>query len=498
MAILQQDKYFSDAYFLMAMIASAHKNMSKAIQLIEQALKLSPENTEYLAQLAKHYALQSEHVKAKKIVLLALSFKPKNALTFDTLGVTLNKIGLHQQAIPCLLQAISLNKNNPQYHFNLAVSQAFTVNFKEAQLSHENVILLAPYFFQSHLALSNLVKATHEKNNLQRLTALYTQIKTPEDKLSIGHALAKEYEALGDYQQAFKYLQLAKKAKTNSFNHSFNEDQAMFKGLNDFFKSSNIPSDNRGYHSREPLFVVGMPRTGTTLVERILSSHSNVTSVGELEYFALLLKKMGQSNTTRTLDKETVQATVDINFLQLGKNYLDKTRNLSGRTDKFIDKMPFNVLYVGFILKALPDAKIVCLDRNPLDSIVSNYRQLFTANSGSYDYSYDLLTTAQFYIEFKKLTLLWQTLFPDNFYLVNYEKLVSNPKIEAKKLVHFCDLDWQEECLHIENNTAPVATANAVQVRKPISDKSVGNWKKYDAYLDEVKALLTENNIAWS
>jgi len=499
LAILQQDKYYSDAYFLMAMIASAHDNLNKAIQLIEQSVKLSPSNTEYLAQLAKHYALAGDHVYAKKYADLAIKYiiKSTNALTLDTLGVAYSKIGLHKQAIPLFEQAVSLISTNYSFHYNLAISQTFVGDFIGAENSHKKVIELEPGFSKSYAGLSSLGNITRENNNIESLAQLYKRLTGADDKLDIGHALAKENEALGNYQQAFQYLKSAKKVKVSAISYSVSEDKKMFSSLVDFFKESkplDLVSESNG---NEALFIVGMPRSGTTLVERILSGHSDVTSVGELGYIGSLVKSLGKSITPRILDKETIKASTNIDFVQLGRIYLEQVKNITGETDKFVDKMPLNVLYVGFILQALPQAKIVCLDRNPLDTIMSNYRQLFTANSGSYNYAYELLTTAQYYIEFHKLTLLWKKLFPNNFYLVNYETLVNGPSVEAKKLVEFCGLDWQETCLDIEKNLAPVATASAVQVRKPISNKSIGNWKKYEAYLDEVKVLLTQNKINW-
>ncbi len=191
----------------------------------------------------------------------------------------------------------------------------------------------------------------------------------------------------------------------------------------------------------------------------------------------------------------TVIRSDGIDFEKLGQSYIESTRALTGNTLKFVDKMPLNVLYVGFILQALPHAKIVCLERNPLDTIVSNFRQLFSANSYNYNYAYDLISTTNFYLEFRNLVELWLTTFPENFYLVNYEKLVNDPITEAKKLIEFCDLPWQDDCLHIDKNSAPVATASAVQVRSPINNKSVGNWRKYEPYLDEVKKILASKNI---
>lgn len=489
MAILQQDKYFADAYFLMAMIASSHERVDKAIQLIEQAHKLAPKNAEYLSQLAKHFAIKSDHIQAVKYADLASKCSSLSALTLDTIGVAYSKIGLHQGAISFFKQAVILKPDCLDFHYNLAISQTFVGDFDDARASHEKVIKLAPNFCKSYAALSSLGGITQDNNNIERLTLLYQRITDADDKLNIGHALAREYEILKEYDKAFKYLDWAKQSKLQVINYNFSEDQQMFNALQQAFTTPSL-SLKAGYKTQEALFVTGMPRSGTTLVERIISQHSDVTSAGELGYFGSLIKTMGKSNSSRLLDQETIDASVGIDYFELGKAYIEKTRCLTGETAKFVDKMPLNILYVGFILQALPQAKIVCLDRNPLDTIVSNYRQLFSANSSSYNYAYALSSTTKFYVEFKKLTQLWEKLFPDNFYLVNYEKLVNAPEAEAKQLVEFCGLQWQQTCLNIQDNTAPVATASAVQVRQPINNKSVGNWQKYDVYLDEVKAIL--------
>ncbi|MDX2368720.1 MAG: sulfotransferase, partial [Colwellia sp.] len=445
-SILSQDKYFADGYFLLAMIASAHQNNVKAIELIKQALVLAPKQVEYIAQLAKHYALVNDHVKALKhanvAAKLVAKLTPKSALTFDTLGVAYSHIGLHQQAVAFFKQAVAVNKHNGVFFFNLGASLKFTGDFSAARNAYEQTITLMPTFCKAHAALTSLGDITHENNHIDRLTKLYQQLTQSDDLLNIGHALAREHEVFDDYDKAYQYLSHSKKIKIAQLNYQFSDDKQMFNALTELFTTT--PTNNTtqeassaGYDSNEPLFVVGMPRTGTTLVERILSKHSAVTSAGELQHFGLLLKELSKTTTNKVIDKETVIAAASINFSKLGKAYIDSTRAITGSRAKFVDKMPLNVLYAGFIIKALPKAKIICLDRGPLDTIVSNYRQLFSVNSSYYNYAYDLETTAQFYHQFKQLTQLWLNLFPDNFYVVNYEKLVNNPEEEAKKIIEF-------------------------------------------------------------
>jgi len=487
--ILQQDKYFADAYFLLAMIASVHHNLAKAIELIKQANALAPNNPEYLSQLAKHYALDNNHVEALHFAELAAKLTAQSSLTLDTLGVTYSQMGLHEKAVHFFKKSVAINDKNPNYFFNLGASLKFIGDFDGARKAYEKTILMAPKYYKAHSALTGLGGISKDNNHISLLEELFKQTQHADDRLHIGHALAREYESLEDFDKAFHYLEMAKKFKLKHLKYSIDEDKALFSSLASHFKDCKH-SLFQGFNTKEAIFVVGMPRSGTTLVERIISQHTDVTSAGELQHFGLLVKKMAKTPSNRVIDAETVAATKDINFKELGKSYIDSTRAITGKTAKFVDKMPLNVLYVGFILQALPKAKIICLDRNPLDTIVSNFRQLFSVNQSYYNYAYDLQTTTEFYLLFKQLAELWLALFPDNFYLINYEKLVNDPINEAKQLIEFCDLSWQEQCVDIHQNSAPVATASALQVRSPINNRSVGNWKKYDAYLDGVKKLL--------
>ncbi|MGJ8691156.1 MAG: tetratricopeptide repeat-containing sulfotransferase family protein [Thalassotalea sp.] len=488
--ILQLDKFFADGYFLLAMIASSHNNQIKALTLIDQAHRLAPSNNEYIAYLAKHYAIDNQAVKAvQTLTKLNYSQAINNALTLDTIGVAFSKIGLHQSAVKYFKQAVALNPNNANFHFNLAASLKFIGEIKPAKQAYETTIKLKPSHYKAHLALAGLGDINADNNHIKQLNELFQQANQVDDKLYLGHALAKEYEALQQYDQSFAALLAAKAKKLKSLDYTLAQDQSLFHALEQHFK---IKPTAAGHPSSEAIFVVGMPRTGTTLVERILSKHSDVTSVGELQNFGLLFKQMCQTTSNRVIDAETINASQQINYQQLGLDYIQSTRALTGTTAKFVDKMPLNFLYVGFILQALPNAKIVCLDRQPIDTIISNFKQLFAVNQSYYNYSYSLAWTTEFYQMFKKLIQLWQVQYPDNFYLVNYEELVNLPEINAKKLVEFTGLTWQPQCLEIDKNTSPVATASAVQVRQPINNKSVGFWQNYRAYLAETISQLED------
>jgi hypothetical protein len=207
------------------------------------------------------------------------------------------------------------------------------------------------------------------------------------------------------------------------------------------------------------------------------------------------LKELTKTPSNKVLDVETLLAAQSIDFKALGQRYIERTQAIAGSQSHFIDKLPFNFFYIGLIRKALPNAKIICLLRNPMDTCIGNYRQLFSINSPYYSYAYSLLNTGRFYKEFYDLVNDWQKLGTENFKLLSYERLVAEPENEIRQLIDFCGLDWQEQCLHAEQNSAPVSTASKVQVREAINAKSIGRWLKFQPHTDELHTYFTEQGI---
>jgi len=241
-----------------------------------------------------------------------------------------------------------------------------------------------------------------------------------------------------------------------------------------------------------------MPRTGTTLVDRILSSHPDVFSAGEMTQFALVIKRMTNTPSNKVLDAETLDASSTLDFAAVGARYLDSTRPRTGHTRRFIDKMPLNFFYAALIHAALPDARIICLRRNPMDTCLSNFRQLFSTRFPYYDYAYDLLDTGRYYERFNALIETWRRVLPaERFIEVDYESIIANQEAETRRLLTFCDLPWNDACLAFHTNAAPVATASSVQVRSPIYTSSVGRWQRYGEKLDPLRALFDAARIAY-
>ena len=233
-----------------------------------------------------------------------------------------------------------------------------------------------------------------------------------------------------------------------------------------------------------------MPRSGTTLVERILSGHSQVASGGELEDFGVLLKQASKAPGNSVLDPTMFTSAQDINFTALAKAYLSRTAHIGDKKGRFVDKLPFNFFYLPFIRSAFPNAKIICLVRNPLDTCIGNFRQLFSLNNPHYKYTQDLTDCGWFYQQFLTWVTAWEEYDKKLTKIVNYEQLTKDPDNEVRALLKFCDLEWEPNCVSIQNNNAPVSTASKMQVREPINQSSIGRWQRYRPFTSEIEALF--------
>lgn len=491
--LVQTDPNHADGYFLLAMVNVQVGQIKKAIKLIEKALSFS-KNTEYQVHLAKCYALDGQLYAAKKTAQKIAPYLINSALNADTLGVALSHIGLHEQAIKYYEKALELTKTQPQFFYNYGVCCKFLGLFDKAENAFEQAITLNPDHHQAHFALSDLTKVNEKHNHIPRLTQAFERAINPDAKLHIGHALAKEYQDTSHYDLAFAALNQGKSLKRQQTKFDNATSEQLFNTLTNL-SIQNKSSCIHGEQSNEPIFVLGMPRSGTTLVERILSSHSDVMSAGELQDFGICTKQLSQTTSPHVLDDSTIKKAYQLDFATLGQSYLSATRVITGKTAHFIDKLPFNFFYVDLIRKALPNAKIICLLRDPLDTCIGNYRQLFTINNPYYQYSLDLMDTAKFYARFYKLMQHWQTLHGEQVKILQYEDLVAKPEQQIQGLLNYCNLPWQSQCVDFHLNTAPVSTASKVQVRQPLNNKSIGRWRQFSQYTKEIQTYLISQGV---
>ncbi|HEX5418611.1 MAG TPA: sulfotransferase, partial [Gammaproteobacteria bacterium] len=495
-AILRKAGEDADAHYLLGVAKAAVGRFSDAIVELERAVTAAPSRADYRAELARCLSVTRRDEEARSAVEAALALAPRDPLTFDTLGVVLARAGEHVRAAALFRRAAAGAPDNAGFQYNLGSSLRFVGDFAGAEHAFEAAVRLAPRHYRAHSALAEIKCRGPEDNHIPRLLSLLAEVGGDVDgELHLRQALAKEYEDLGDYDAAFVHLAAGRARKRRVLGYSFAADKALFERVADVCSGPFFTSISPGADSAAPIFVVGMPRTGSTLAERILSSHSGVSSAGELQNFPLCLKRAAASSSPRVLEPETIAAAAALDFRALGESYLASTRSLVGSAPRFVDKLPLNFLCIGFIRRALPNARIICMRRHPLDTCVSNFRQLFAVDLPYYRYAFDLNDTADYYVSFHRLIEHWERELPGAVLQVQYERLVTDAAGETRRMLDFCGLQWEDACLEFHANPAPVATASAAQVREPLHSRSIGRWQCYARKLDGVRERLSAAGI---
>lgn len=485
----------ADAHFLLGLGAAAQGRLGDAMRWFQASMALDGTRHEYPAQLAN--CLSKVH-RLRDAVLLADQVRarqPSDASTLSTLGAVYSRGHEHHRAAEAFREAVGAAPGHPGHHFNLGISLTALADFDAAEAAFEAAIALDPHHWAAHSSLAQLRRWTPDRHHLERLRTLLPSAATDADGLLHLHlALSKELEDLEDFQGAFRHLVAGKSAKRATLSPTHDEHEKLVEALIERFPDRTeqpIP----GFETAQPIFVVGLPRTGTTLVDRILSSHPQVVSVGESPNFGMIIKRAAQTRSTKLLDVETLDAVLRLSAEALGRAYMEQTRPREAEAGRFVDKTPLNFLYAGLIARCLPQAKVICLRRHPLDTCLSNFRQLFAPNNPNYFYAYDLLDSGRYYLAFDRLIAHWRKVLPGRFHEVHYESLVRDQEAETRRLLALCDLDWDPACLAFEHNPLAVSTASAVQVRQPLYTSSLERWRRYENELAPLRAFLQNQGI---
>ncbi|NEX91480.1 sulfotransferase [Caulobacter sp. 17J65-9] len=419
---------------------------------------------------------------------------PRDGMALNAVGNAYRMTGARDLALGFFRLAAQLQPGVAEHHYQLGVSLQFAGEFDEAARAFERTLALSPTQHQAWFSLVSVQKQTPERNHLERLEALFAGPDADGMRtLHVGHALAKTYEDLGEAVRSFEWLQKAKAVKRRRSGYAWAQERALFEAAKRTAEAAPAPGDPSG----EPIFVVGLPRTGTTLVDRIISSHPDVASAGELGHFPLIAKRLAGTPGPLSIERPTFEALGRVDPARLGRAYVDSTRPLTGQTPRFVDKAPINVLFAALMHRALPNARIVCVRRDPVDACVSNFRQIFPTVHPYYDYVYDLQNTARQVALFEDLAEHWRAVLPAERYTeIRYEDLVENQEAETRRLLAFCGLSWDERCLAFHENKAAVATPSAAQVRAPIYKSSMGRWRRYGDLVAPAVEILARAGLA--
>ena len=419
---------------------------------------------------------------------------------FDAIGTVFSRANDQRRALAAYNRAVELAPTQAHFVFNRAAVRRYLGDLAAAESDYDRVIALAPDDFEAYGNRSRLRTQTRERNHVVEMEALLAAGRLSWDgEVEILYALAKECEDLGEYPRSFEHLQAGAAQRRRHLRYGVANDVATVGWITEAFAEP-LPPARPGVAAdpggAAPIFIVGMPRSGSTLVERILDSHSAVVSAGELHHFALALvdavrRKTGEAQLSR---QALIGKSAELDFPALGSEYLSRVRAGGHRAPRFIDKMPLNYLYCGLIQRALPGARIVHVSREPMAACYAMYKTLF---KDGYPFSYDFAELAQYYGAYRRLMQHWHETMPGAILEVQYEALVADPDGQTRRLLSFCGLEWEARCGDFHLNPAASMTASAAQVRQPLYNTSVSQWRHYERQLTPLRDQLKAAGISF-
>lgn len=411
-----------------------------------------------------------------------------NGPMLTAIGHVFQGIGLNREALQMMERAKQSGYDNADFRYFHALQLQFNGRLDEAETEMEACLRLGPTFGRASLSLARIRKQTDSSNHVEFLQSRLQSVpRGSEDHAAFEFALYKELEDLGDLDAAWAALQRANSIMAERLPYDPAKEEKVFDRLIEYFDHPWVERAVQPPMGPTPIFVIGMPRSGTTLLERVLGSHSNVASVGELSDLPRQLRWVADRHGHALVDRELLDDMAGFNFGLLGQRYLEQSRWRADGKAYYIDKLPPNFMLVGFIKRALPHARVVHMSRDPMDVCFSNYRAMF---GDAYSYSYDIDALAHHHGQYQRLMDYWRQSISGFVIDVSYAELVLDTENACRKLLSACGLPFEEACLDHTRNSSSVATLSSAQVRQAIHTRGIGEWKRYDARLDRLQSLL--------
>lgn len=418
--------------------------------------------------------IKNQFIDAIKCYEKSLNLEPSNIETLTNLGACYHDVGDINKAFKTYSRVLDLGDRVHIAHNNLGNIYLDLGDVENAKSCYKKSLASNPDYAEAHRNLSRLEDYQASSPQIKHIKKLLTD-KTVNfnEKSHLHHAYATIHEKIGKFETAFNHFKEAGRLRQSFLNYNIEQDEAIFELIK--MKASHLNvSDFKIEESRtqnNPIFIVGMPRSGTTLVEQIISSHSLVTAAGELPFLSDLCHPILSKNTTINAD----------DLLNIRTHYLNNLVKFSGANKFITDKMPQNFYYIGLITKIFPEAIIIHVSREPHALCWSNFKQFFS--SDGLGYSYNLEDTVRYYKLYKDLMHFWCAQTKDKIFELSYEELVNQPELWTRKLISFIGLDWEDQCLKPEENRRLVRTASQKQVREKIYKNSNDNWYEYKRYI---------------
>ena len=473
--------------------AEAHSNLGDALLGLgkteeaaasyQKAIHLKPELVVAQTNLGAALIRLGNPEAALASLRKAVEIEPGLAEAHNNLGMALNDLGRPREAISSLTRALQINPNFAAAHNNLGATLTSLGEPDKAIESHCRALQIDPAFASAYRFLSAVKTFRNGDPEIERMLRLLERKNLPDkDRTDLNFALAKAHEDTGDYDHAFSYFDAGNRLRKEELNYDISSTRALFARIKKTFSSDvailQDAAESGTANRQRPVFVVGMPRSGTSLVEQILASHSQVHGAGELVL-------LGQS--VNAVDWASGKLAAD-QFRFVRETYLSGLEKLSRPESCVVDKMPNNFWWIGFIIAALPGASIIHVKRDARATCWSNYKHYFSGKGNGY--AYDLQDVAEYFKMYVDLMSFWHKLFPGRIVDLDYESLTENQEEESRKLLSQIGLEWEDQCLEFHKTERAVQTASALQVRRKMYRDSSSEWQKYEKYLEPMVEAL--------
>ncbi len=487
---LRQYPDLAAAHYLAAIIALDAGDRQTAQKALARVVELDPEHAASWAQLARLFLTSGKFVKAEGCLINAVNTQHGDAGVLDLIGTVFRLAGNFAAARDWHGRAAEAAPRHVPFLINLANDHIYAGADADAERLLQAALSSEPGNAQLHWLLAGVCKATSARH-IDEMRSLTVTETRPRALAYLEYAIGKESEDLEQWSLAGEAFARGATARRGTVAYDEAADTALFRTAAEAFTGAWLAGRAPGPDEPGPIFIVGEPRTGTTLLERILAAHPAVSSAGELRHLGFAIRRVGGVDEPRQFTAELLRAAAAADSAAIGEAYLASTAGLRD-APRLVDKLPSNYLYLPLILAALPGARILHLTRDPMDTCFAIFKQLF---ADAYLYSYDLGELARHYVRYHELLATWRERFPGRFLDVSYERLVQDTENVVRDVLGYAELPWDERCLRYYEEAGAVATASAGQVREAPHARSIGRWMHYAEQLEPVRAILSDAGI---
>ena len=487
-SILKRDPNHVEAARLLARIAMDHERYGEAEIFLTHALQNAPDYARAWIDLVNAQQKQDKYDEATKSALELLKITPDSPESHMMYAGVIGSAGRHEEAIVAYEKAIALEPEKPGAFSSMAHHLKTIGRQDKAIAAYRQSIAIKPDHTESYWSMANLKTFQFNNEEIDAMQALLLDKDLPDtSRVHVYNALGHEYESRKDYPKAFANFSACNQLRRKSESYDPVETETQHEKIIAIFNKKFLDQTAAEVSEVSPIFIIGLPRSGSTLIEQILASHSQVEGTHELSDLPRTMQAARRRGSVHKGFPESIEHFGLEQWVEIGQDYLKSTQKY--RTDRpfFIDKTPNNFIFSGVLKLALPNAKIINARRHPLDSCFGSYKQLFASGQ---PFTYDLFELGEYYLEYQQLMEYWHEVIPNFILDVHYEKVVNDLETEVKRMLDFCDLSFEENCLRFYETERAVKTASSEQVRQPLYSSSVNLWRNYEDNLGDLIEIL--------